>query len=193
MQGTTMTIKKLFRGTLAACALFTAFAGTANAEFFTHVGDSTGAPTWDVHDAFNAPGTVVPYTAFDFHVDTDGTYKFLAAARFDSMVILYEGGFDAAAPNENLVRFNDDILTPNTSGFVWDLTAGRQYTFVFTGFNDSEYGAYTFTIGGPGNIVPGPVSTGPGAISAVPEPSAYLMLGLGLAALGCTARRKAQR
>lgn len=179
-----MDITKLFRSALAACALFTAFAGTASAEFFTHVGDSTGAPTWDVDAAFGAPGTVVPYDTFDFHVDADGTYKFLAAARFDSMIILYQGGFDASAPTENLVRFNDDILTPNTSGFVTNLTAGLQYTFVITGFNDSEYGAYTFTIGGPGNIIPGPVA-------AVPEPSTWLMLGLGLAAVGYAARRKA--
>lgn len=184
-----MNIKKLFRAALAACVLSAGFAGSASAEFFTHVGDSTGAPTWDVKAAFNAPGHVVPYTTFDFHVDEDGTYKFLTAARFDSMIILYQGGFDASAPNDNRVRFNDDILTPNTSGFRWDLTAGEQYTFVVTGFNDSEYGAYTFTIGGPGNIIPGPVPS-LGAVAAVPEPSTWLMLGLGLAAVGYTARRK---
>ncbi|QBE67117.1 PEP-CTERM sorting domain-containing protein [Pseudoduganella lutea] len=105
------------------------------------------------------------------------------------MVILYEGGFDAAAPNENRVRFSDDLLSPNTSGLRWGLTAGTQYTFVVTGFNDSEYGAYSFTIGGPGNIIPGPVFNNP--VAAVPEPSTWLMLGLGLAAVGFTARRKA--
>ena len=78
-----MNVKKLFRMALAACALLTGFAGTANAEFFSHVGDSTGAPTWDVDAAFNGAGTVVPYQSFDFHVDEDGRYKFLAAARFD--------------------------------------------------------------------------------------------------------------
>ena len=187
-----MTIKKLSRTALAACALFAGFAGTASAEFFSHVGDSTGAPTWDVDAAFDAPGTVVPYEAFDFHVDADGTYKFLAAARFDSMIILYEGGFDASAPNEHRIRFNDDLLTPNTSGFVRGLTAGLQYTFVITGFNDSEYGANTFTIGGPGNIIPGPVAIG-AHVLAVPEPSAWLMLGIGLAAVGYTARRKASQ
>jgi hypothetical protein len=180
-----MNIKKLFRTALAACALFSGFASTASAEFFSHVGDSTGAPTWDVDAAFNGVGTVVPYQAFDFHVDEDGRYKFLAAARFDSMIILYEGGFDASAPNANQVRFNDDILTPNTSGFQYELTAGLQYTFVITGFNDSEYGAYTFTIGGPGNIIPGPALLAP-----VPEPSTWLMLGMGLAAVGFAARRK---
>ncbi|GGY69907.1 PEP-CTERM sorting domain-containing protein [Pseudoduganella albidiflava] len=179
-----MNIRKFFSAALAACALFTGFASTASAEFFSHVGDSTGAPTWDVDAAFNGVGTAVPYQAFDFHVDTDGRYLFLAAARFDSMIILYEGGFDASAPNDNLIRFNDDILTPNTSGFQAELTAGLQYTFVITGFNDSEFGAYSFTIGGPGSIMPGPVA-------AVPEPSTWLMLGLGLAAVGFTARRKA--
>ncbi|WP_207221254.1 PEP-CTERM sorting domain-containing protein [Pseudoduganella lutea] len=184
-----MNITKLFRTALAACALFAGVAGTANAEFFSHVGDSTGAPTWDVDAAFDAVGTAVPYQAFDFHVDEDGVYKILLAARFDSMVILYEGGFDAAAPNENRVRFSDDLLSPNTSGLRWGLTAGTQYTFVVTGFNDSEYGAYSFTIGGPGNIIPGPVFNNP--VAAVPEPSTWLMLGLGLAAVGFTARRKA--
>ncbi|GGY05886.1 PEP-CTERM sorting domain-containing protein [Massilia dura] len=184
-----MTIKKILRTALAACVLFAGFAGTASAEFFSHVGDSTGAPTWDVDAAFDAPGTMVPYESFDFHVDAGGAYKFLAAARFDSMIILYEGGFDASAPNQNRIRFNDDILSPNTSGFVTSLTAGLQYTFVITGFNDSEYGAYTFTIGGPGNIIPGPVTIG-APVLAVPEPSTWLMLGIGLAAVGYAARRK---
>lgn len=181
-----MNVQKLFRAAVAACALFAGVAGTAHAEFFTYVGDSTGKPTWDVDAAFNAPGTVVPYDVFDFHVDADGTYKFLEAARFDSMIILYAGGFDATRPQEHLVRFNDDILTPNTSGFVTALTAGVQYTFVVTGFNDSEYGQYTVTIGGPGKIIPGPVL-------AVPEPSTWLMLGVGLAAVGFAQRRKAQQ
>lgn len=181
-----MTITKLLRNALAVCALLTGFTGTASAEFFTHVGDSTGKPTWDVDAAFNAVGTVVPYDAFNFHVDEDGVYKFLEVARFDSMIILYEGGFDASQPNLNRIRFNDDILTPNTSGFQAVLTAGLQYTFVVTGFNDSEFGQYSFTIGGPGNIIPGP-------IAAVPEPSAWLMLGIGMAGFGFVARRKAQQ
>lgn len=181
-----MTIQALFRSALTACALFAGLSGNAGAiEFFTHVGDSTGKPTWDVDAGFNAPGTVVPYDAFDFHVDQDGSYKFLEAARFDSMIILYAGGFDAADPQHNLVRFNDDILTPNTSGFVANLTAGVQYTFVVTGFNDSEYGAYSFTIGGPGHVIPGPL-----AVVAVPEPSTWLMLGGGLLAVGFAGRRK---
>lgn len=182
-----MTVQTLFRSALAACALLAGLSGNAGAiEFFTQVGDSTGKPTWDVDAGFNAPGTVVPYDAFDFHVDQDGSYKFLEAARFDSMVILYAGGFDAADPQHNLVRFNDDILTPNTSGFVANLAAGVQYTFVVTGFNDSEYGAYSFTIGGPGHVIPGPL-----AVVAVPEPSTWLMLGGGLLAVGVARRRKA--
>lgn len=181
-----MKIAKLFRAAVAICALFAGFTSAAQAEFFSHVGDSTGAPTWDVYEPFHAPGTVVPYTTFDFHVDADGTYKFLAMARFDLMIILYAGGFDAATPLANIYWFNDDIITPNTSGFVKGLTAGTNYTFVVTGFNDSEYGAYTFTIGGPGNIIPGP-------LPAVPEPSSWLMLGAGLAAVGVARRRLAKQ
>lgn len=181
-----MNIQKLFRAAIAACTLFAGFSGAAHADFFSYVGDSTGKPTWDVDAAFGAPGTVVPYDVFDFHVDADGTYKFLEAARFDSMIVLYAGGFDASNPLEHLIKFNDDILTPNTSGFVTSLTAGTQYTFVVTGFNDSEYGAYSVTIGGPGHIIPGPVL-------AVPEPSTWLMLGVGLAAVGFAQRRKAMQ
>jgi hypothetical protein len=177
-----MNFKKLLRTALAVAAVSVGIAGNASAAFFSHVGTTEGHATWDVDAAFNAPGTVVPYDSFDFHVDEGGTYKFLATARFDTMIILYAGGFDASAPTDHLIKFNDDILTPNTSGFVAELTAGVQYTFVLTGFNDSEYGAYTFSAGGPGNIIPGPVL-------AVPEPSAWLMLGLGMAGLGFAARR----
>lgn len=181
-----MNIRKFCHALIAACTLCTAAGAVHADEYFSHVGDSTGYATWDVDAAFNAPGTVVPYVAFDFHVDADGTYKFLEVARFDSMVILYAGGFDAAAPQQNLIRFSDDILTPNTSGFVTGLTAGVQYTFVVTGFNDSEYGQYSFTIGGPGHVIPGPVV-------AVPEPSAWLMLGAGMMGLGYAARRTARQ
>ncbi len=71
-----MNFKKLFRSALAVCALSVGFIGSASADYFSHVGDTTGKPEWSLYDDFGAPATHVPYDVFTFNVDQDGFHRF---------------------------------------------------------------------------------------------------------------------
>lgn len=178
-----MNIQKLFRAVLAASTLLISFTQVAQADIVTWTGDTTGGPTYnrtyaDFSD-FSPNGVDVAYRTHVFTVDTDGDYSFVATGLgFDTFVFLYEGSFDPASPFINGLAGNDDAISLNTSGFEETLNPGTTYVFVMTGFDDEAYGAYSITI------------AGPGLISPVPEPSAWLMLALGMGALGYIQRRK---
>jgi len=176
-----MNFNKLLRAALTICALF-GFMNAAKADFLIERGDTTGSPTLDVGAIYIDAGSTVPYDVRTFEVTQAGTYQFLVMAEYDSATFLYEGNFDAAAPTGSLVRHNNDLLSPDTSGFAVFLVPTVRYSFVVTGFGDNDFGKYSLTIGGPGSVV-----------AAVPEPSTWLMLGLGLAAVGYTARRRASQ
>lgn len=178
-----MNFKKLLSAALTACALSAGLIGNAWADFHIERGDTSGAPTLDVGAIYIDAGTSVPYDALTFEVGSVGTYQFLAMAEFDSAIFLYQGGFDPSAPTANLVALNNDLLSPDTSGFVYFLVPTVSYTAVITGISDNEFGKYSLTIAGPGAI----------NISAVPEPSTWLMLAFGLAAVTVARRRATQR
>ena len=166
-----MTIRKLFNTLLACCALSAGLAGNARADFHIERGDTTGGSTLDVGAIYIDAGNAVPYDTLSFQVTAVGTWQFLALADFDSAIFLYADGFDPGAPTQNLIAHNNDLLTPDTSGFVSFLVPTVTYTVVLTGLHDGEFGNYNLTIGGPGAI----------SVSAVPEPSTWLMLAFGLA------------
>lgn len=174
-----MNITKFLRAAVAMSALFIGIAQTASAEITTHTGDTTGGPTLDL-TPWDFPGSAIPYTQFAFTVDTAGEYTFQVTAEYDSVILLFQDSFDPADTTANFINGSDDDVSANTSAFAAELETGTTYYFVVTGFDDPEYGYYSATIGGPG------------LISAVPEPSTWLMLGIGLMAVGYTARRKAQ-
>ncbi len=177
-----MNFNKLLRTTLTICALFTGLMSTAKADFYIERGDTTGAPTIDVSAIYIDAGTAVPYDALTFEVNAAGTWQFLTIADFDSAIFLYEGAFDPSAPTTNLIAVNNNLVSPDTSGLVAFLVPTRSYTFVVSGIDDAAYGTYSLTIGGPGAVLP-----------AVPEPSTWMMLAFGLAAVTYARRRAALR
>jgi hypothetical protein len=159
---------------LAAAAVLCA-AGSAHADILTYTGDTTNGPTYDrPFDDFTGLsgfGAGVSYSTFTFTVAAAGSYTFLTTGAFDTFVFLYSS-FDPSQPLNNGIAGNDDLLPGfTTSGFATTLAAGT-YTYVVTGFDNTEFGAFSTTIGGPG------------VIAAVPEPAAYAMFALGLAVIG---------
>lgn len=179
-----MNISKFFRAALVIGALFAGLTQSAQADIVTHVGDTTGGATYnrpleDLSD-LSIVGTDVAYRTYSFNLSEAGEYTFLLTSTFDGMMFLYQNSFNAADPLSNGVGGTDDLFGGTTSGFYGDLDAGN-YVLVFTAYANGDAGKYSVTIGGPG------------LITAVPEPATYMMLAMGLLAVGYAQRRKMQR
>lgn len=186
----------LMSSSLAAFALAAASL-PAQAGFYTYLGDTTGAPTFNRPDIpyadypfpeapseLSAVATDVAYHAFTFTVGTAGGYTFLTQAEtpdYDTFVILYEGSFNPASPMTNAVLANDDAIYYNTSGVIYALAVGQSYTYVVTGYDNDQAGAFSTTISGPGVIT---------AATAVPEPASYGLMALGLIGIAACSRRR---
>ena len=155
---------------------------------FTRTGDTTGQPTFNraVQDlsTLSTLGTDVNYDSFKFRVTASGDYTFLTTGDFDTFDFLYSPIFTATNPLANATLANDDLLSFGTSGFVASLIAGVDYVFVTTGFDSTEFGFFSSTIGGPGSVVPS------GVVAAVPEPEALSLLAMGLGVAGFVRRRR---
>jgi hypothetical protein len=140
----------------------------AQAATFTYSGDTTGKPTWNRSDSGNPPTTIssfataTRYDVFSFTVDTAGSYIFDSSSPYDNYGLLYQGSFDPASPLTNVIIGNDDNFTTSYN-FTTNLSTGTNYFLVSTGFNNTDFGAFTTTIDGPGNV-------SAGGATAVPEP-----------------------
>lgn len=176
---------------LAAAA---AFACAASAQAVTVTGDTTGGPTFNRALQGTPPtglslvGTAVSYTTLNFTVSASGSYTFLSdstaattgGTTWDNFAFLYQGSFNPAAALTNVLIGNDDNPTIGLAGFSFALTAGTNYVFVTTGFANTDFGPYSLSITGPGNVV----------IGNVPEPGAWAMMLGGLAGVAALARRR---
>jgi hypothetical protein len=74
---------------------------------------------------------------------------------------LYQGSFNPTAQFTNVIIGNDDSAGGADYLLTTNLSTGTNYFLVSTGFHDSDFGAFTTTIDGPGNV---------SATTSVPEP-----------------------
>ena len=164
---------------------------SASAGSLSLSGDTTGAPTFNRPTDTGTPSAfTVPYQAYLFTVSQDGPYDFTLTAAdpglFDTFLHLYVGSFNPSAPDQGFFRANDDRLVDQPAfGSALagvSLSSASTYYLVADGYLASDYGAFTAGINGPGSI----------SASAVPEPSALLLLvgGALVGTLGLAARRR---
>lgn len=159
----------------------------ATPQILTITGDTTNAPTFNrpLEDlsGLSFAGSDVGYRSFTFQVGTSGQYSFLTTGAFDTFDLLYSPTLNGGFPLTNARIANDDLLGIGTSGFLYDLIAGIDYTFVTTGFQTGDAGFFSSTIGGPGAIIAAAAVT-------VPEPEVLALLVVGAGAMGLRSRRR---
>jgi PEP-CTERM motif len=183
-------MKKMFRNMIGAALLSAGLVQHAAADIVTVTGDTNGGPTFirpgDVGEDPYPWLTGMTYRAFDI-VTSPGPNEFnwenslMTSCDFRCVTFLYSGPFDPDDSRQNLMSFDTDGF--NFSAMQTFLEPGKRYTYVVTGYFDEDAGAFSITAGGQGAI----------SISAVPEPSAGLMLLGGLAGIGALARRRGTR
>jgi hypothetical protein len=175
---------------LAFAAAALVLASSAQAVTYTTTGaTSLAGPTYNrpfTLTSLSAVGTAVHYNTLSFSVSVSGSYDFLslATAGWDNFLALHTPSFNPASGLSNLVALNDDFPGAGigTAGFTFALTTGNNYVLVTTGYGNSDVGAFTNTITGPGSVITG----------VVPEPGSYALMALGMAAIGLASlKRKA--
>ncbi|MCY7315921.1 MAG: hypothetical protein LH480_09945 [Rubrivivax sp.] len=171
--------------TIALAATLAALGATpAQAITFTYSGNTTTAATFDRpffdFSGLSSDGRNARYQTLPFTVSAAGTYDFVSTASgWDNFLYLYSPTFSAGSPLLNGLVGNDDLGgVIGTAGFTRNLITGVNYWLVTTGYEAVNFGAYTNTINGPGNV------------SVVPEPAAHALFALGLLTVFAQARRK---
>jgi hypothetical protein len=141
-------------GSAPASAATLTYSGTTN----------SGGPTFQ---ALVFGSQAAPFDVFHFRVDTTGRYDFSSTSTpWQNVISLYENAF---APSNNFSNFvssstQSPVFGVSTSTFfVPSLTAGTDYFLVTSGYRSTDFGSFTNTISGLGNI-------SPSTTSAVPEP-----------------------
>ena len=160
------------------------FGGQVQAGAVSYLGTTLGSPTWNRPNAGSPPvsplsgiGTAVAFSVQQFSVTQSGPYDFMSTSltptSWDNNAYLYRTGFNPLSPLTNIIVGNDDFPDIGMSGFNGVILApSTNYLLVTTGFTNTSFGSFSNTISGPGNIVLQ-------GSAAVPEPSSFLIYGLG--------------
>ncbi len=170
-----------------ALSAFVATPAMAGTTIFT--GDTTGGPTFNRPVSGTPPtglsgvGTAVRYVVTPFTVSATGAYSFLNESRYDNYLGIHAGSFNPLNALENAVAYDDDFAGLNSGFAGLNLMAGTSYFAITSGFQNSDFGAYTLTVSGLGDI------TGE-TVAAVPEPGIWAMMILGFGFVGSMLRRR---
>ncbi|MHC5861299.1 PEP-CTERM sorting domain-containing protein [Nostoc sp.] len=148
----------------------------SKAAIFTYQGDTTNEPIWRRVAPGNPPtlisgekdgnlGMSVPYTVFDFTVDQSGLYAISGESeptppenrKWDIFLALYQESFNPTEQLSNVLIAN---TTTNGSAvtFNQELLTGQKYFLVTTGRRVNDFGGFSNTISGSGQITPIPES-----------------------------------
>ena len=148
----------------------------SKAAIFTYQGDTTNEPIWRRVAPGNPPtlisgekdgnlGMSVPYSVLDFTVDQSGLYTINgeseptppANRKWDIFLALYQDSFN---PTEQLTNVLIANTTTNgsTVNFNRELITGQKYFLVTTGRRVNDFGRFSNTISGSGQITPIPES-----------------------------------
>ena len=122
-------------------------------------------------------GTAVPYAAKTLYITGNGSYTFsstgTAPANWDNALFLYQNSFNPTNPLNHILIGQTGYAQTNqgTSSFTTNLTSGT-YILLVTGVFNNDFGTASMS------------ATGPGTISATPEPGQILLIATGLLAIG---------
>jgi len=181
---------KLFVG--LALALSTALATHALAATMVFTGDTTGGLTYNrplsgrPPSTLSAVGTAVRFVVTPFTVTQSGNYNFNNSSDHDSFLGVHQNAFVSSTPLLNALAYDDDAGPGSDSSIsALALSSGVSYFAVSSGFANTDFGSFTLTIDGPGNILGG-------SSAAVPEPTTWAMMiaGFGMIGFGLRSRRK---
>ncbi|MDZ8104615.1 MAG: PEP-CTERM sorting domain-containing protein [Nostoc sp. DedQUE12a] len=157
----------------------------SKAAVFTYQDDTTNEPIWRRVAPGNPPtlisgerdgnmGMSVPYSVFDFTVDQSGLYTISgdseptppANRKWDIFLALYEDSFN---PTQQLTNVLIASTTTNgsTVTFNRELVTGQKYFLVTTGRRVNDFGQFSNTISGLGQITAIPESDSLAAILVV--------------------------
>jgi PEP-CTERM motif len=183
-----MKLNMFFALALSAAVATPAFAGTT---IFT--GDTTGGSTYNRALTGRPPtglsgvGTAVRFVVNPFTVSASGAYDFLNSSVHDSYLGIHANLFNPTNALQNALAYDDDAGPGSDSAISGlNLLAGTSYFAVSSGFANTDFGRFTLTISGPGEILGG-------LQGAVPEPSVWGLMIAGFGLIGAALRRRTGR